>query len=163
MPDTPIVPDAEFNAALPPISGDINAPLEPMTVRPKPPAPDTDAGTRRRYRRRSPVTNGTPASCRRSTGDTLAPAGPEDPQLAQPLVPLATGFDSAPLETAADIKDKNAPTIRYETVVKGLAGTNLDRPLQVAVGAGGAAMARRRTRPRCPPAPRRTRGWRSGC
>jgi translocation and assembly module TamA len=29
-PESPIVPDAEFNNALPPLSNDINAPLEPM-------------------------------------------------------------------------------------------------------------------------------------
>ena len=31
-----------------------------------------------------------------------------------------------PLDTAADVKDKNAPAIRYSTEVKGLDGTNLD-------------------------------------
>ena len=36
--DAPIVPEAEFDAAIPPISGDINAPLEPMPAEPAAPA-----------------------------------------------------------------------------------------------------------------------------
>ncbi|WP_438827051.1 autotransporter assembly complex protein TamA [Sphingomonas bacterium] len=121
MPDAPIVPDAEFNAALPPLSGDINAPLEPLVVPPKPPAPDTTPTPAIAVP--PPATTAT-GQLLPLTGDTLAPAGVQDPQLAQPLQPLAS-FDTAPLETAADIKDKNAPTIRYETVVKGLDATNL--------------------------------------
>jgi translocation and assembly module TamA len=97
----PIVPDAEFNAALPPLSGDINAPLEPM---PKPAVPPVAA---------PPI------------GDTLPVAAAADPQLAQPLAPIAS-FDTVPLETAADIKDKNAPAIRYETVLKGLEPVGLN-------------------------------------
>ena len=123
VPGTPIVPDAEFNAALPPISGDINAALEPMAAAPPAPAADTQP----------PPAVATPAAPATTaagqlpplTGDTLAPAGPEDPQLVQPLAPLAT-FNATPLETAADIKDKDAPTIHYDTVVKGLDGTNLE-------------------------------------
>jgi translocation and assembly module TamA len=95
--DAPIVPEAEFDAAIPPISGDINAPLEPMPTMPAAPAPAASS----------------------TDATTLAPAGPEDPQLAQPLQPLAT-FNTVPLETAADTKDKDASEIRYELVVKGL-------------------------------------------
>ncbi len=96
----PIVPDAEFNAALPPLSNDLNAPLEPMT-------PMSPAAT--------PVPSATA---------TLPPANPDDPQLAQPLTPLAA-FNTTPLETVADVKDKNAPKLRYSTVIKGLEKTNL--------------------------------------
>ncbi len=74
----PIVPDAEFDKALPPLSGDLNAPLEPM------PAPE-----------------------------------PEDTQIEQPLPPISS-FETTPLETAADVKDKAATEIRYETVARGL-------------------------------------------
>lgn len=119
MPDTPIVPDAEFNAALPPLSGDINAPLEPMPV--ATPAAQPSA------KPNAPV----PAPAATSsgqlpplTGDTLAPTGAADPQLTQPLTPLAS-FDTTPLDTAADIKDKDAPQIRYSTTVKGLDATDL--------------------------------------
>ena len=120
MPDTPIVPDAEFNAAMPPLSGDINAPLEPM---PSTATLPTSTSERPPPAVATPVTGST-GQLPPLTGDTLAPVGVNDPQLAQPLQPLAS-FDTAPLETAADIKDKNAPAIRYETVVKGFDGTNL--------------------------------------
>ena len=107
----PIVPDAEFNAALPPLvptlSGDINAPLEPM-----PAATPTPSAT---------PTPGQPVA----TGDTLTPIGPEDPQLAAPLAPLV-GFDSAPLETAADQQDRDAPQVRYETQIVGLDKVGLE-------------------------------------
>ncbi|WP_374942727.1 autotransporter assembly complex family protein [Sphingomonas sp.] len=97
--NAPIVPEAEFDAALPPLSGDIDAPLEPMTPSATP----------------APVPAATPAPA----GEALAPVGPLDPQLAQPLVPLSA-FDTAPLETVADVADRDAPEIRYETVVTGL-------------------------------------------
>jgi len=85
--NAPIVPDAEFDKALPPLSDDLNAPLEPM------PAPEAE------------------------------PA-PTDPQIDQPLPPISS-FETAPLETAADAKgadarDRAAPEIRYETVLRGM-------------------------------------------
>ena len=95
--DKPIVPEPEFDAAIPPISGDINAPLEPIPV-----APST------------PATAAAPTDA-----STIAPAGPEDPQLAQPLQPLNT-FNTTPLQTVADVEDEDAPEIKYELVVKGL-------------------------------------------
>ncbi len=98
----PIVPESEFEAALPSLSGDINAPLEPMPA-------DTAA----------PLPIAAPV-----TGDTLAAPAIEDPQLAQPLRPLSA-FDTVPLETAADVKDKDAPEIRYELAVRGLDDVNL--------------------------------------
>ena len=108
--DAPIVPEAEFDAALPALSGDIDAPLE--TMAPLPPATPTPAAT--------PTPGASSA-----TGDVLAPTGPLDPQLAQPLQPLNT-FDTAPLETAADVADRDAPEIRYETVVTGLDVADLE-------------------------------------
>ncbi len=105
--ETPIVPDAAFNAALPPLSGDINAPLEPMPGATPTPLPQATTA--------QPI----------ATGDTLAPVGPEDPQLAQPLTPLA-GFDSTPLVTAADAQDKNPPAVRYDTVITGLEKVGLE-------------------------------------
>ena len=103
---TDIVPQAEFDAALPPLSSDIDAPLEPMStvVPPLPPQ------------------SGTPAI---ATGDTLPTLAPEDPQLAAPLSPLAT-FDTTPLATAADLQDKDAPEVRYETQVAGLKEAGLE-------------------------------------
>ena len=100
--EEPIVPEAEFDAALPPLSDDLNAPLEPM--RDTAPAPLAPAGT---------------AQPGPSVGDAIAPVGPEDPQLAQPLEPLG-GFNSTPLQSAIDVADADAPEIRYDTAVVGL-------------------------------------------
>ncbi|WP_375396878.1 autotransporter assembly complex family protein [uncultured Sphingomonas sp.] len=93
-PQTPIVPDAEFNAALPPLSGDINAPLEPMP----------------------------PASAPQTVIDQNAPFTPQavlDPELAQPLAPLGT-FSTTPPADIADAGPKTGAEIRYDTVVNGL-------------------------------------------
>ena len=108
--NAPIVPESEFNAALPPLSGDMNAPLEAMPGVGSAAVPGT-----------TPTAPATAADAAAAApiGDTLPPPAPEDPQLAQPLAPLGS-FDTAPLVTAADIKDKNAPEIRYETVLRGL-------------------------------------------
>ena len=119
----PIVPDAEFNAALPPLSGDINAPLEPMPqASATPPAAAPTA---------APV----------ATGDALPPVIPADPLLAAPLDPLA-GFDTTPLATAADLTDRNAPQVRYDTEVKGLKEVGLEgqwRALSALRDGGGKA------------------------
>jgi translocation and assembly module TamA len=107
--EPPIVPEAEFDAALPPLSGDINAPLEPMPAETPAPLP--------------PATTATgPAP---QVGDPIAPVGPEDPQLAQPLEPLST-FDSTPLVAATDATDEDAPDVRYDTEVVGLDKVKLD-------------------------------------
>ena len=119
--NVPIVPDAEFNAALPPLSGDINAPLESMsTMRDGQPAPATIPTPQT-----APPLPQSATSQPLATGDTIAPVAPEDPQLAQPLTPLGS-FDSTPLQTAADVKGDRAPDIRYDMEVKGLAELNLD-------------------------------------
>ncbi len=112
--DAPIVPEAEFDSALPPLSGDLNAPLETM--------PSADASSAAAATSPTATQSATTA-----TGDVLPPTGPQDPQLAQPLTPLAS-YNTVPFETAADIKDKDAPEIRYETAIVGLddAGDGLE-------------------------------------
>jgi translocation and assembly module TamA len=105
--DAPIVPEAEFDAALPPLSNDLNAPLEPMRDTAPAPLPQAD------------TSQAGPA-----VGDAIAPVGPEDPQLAQPLEPLGS-FNSTPLVTAVDVADADAPEIRYDTAVVGLDPLNL--------------------------------------
>nr|WP_276046639.1 MULTISPECIES: BamA/TamA family outer membrane protein [unclassified Sphingomonas] len=111
--NAPIVPEAEFDAAMPPLSGDINAPLEPM------PAAPVAQGT-------APVpAPATQPTVVTTTGDDLGPVPVQSPELAQPLPALAS-YDTAPLETAADIKDKDAPQIRYATELKGLDKLKLD-------------------------------------
>ncbi len=108
--NAPIVSEAELNAALPPLSGDINAPLEPMPAQ-------------------QPATTTTPPAAATTplvnADGTLPAAAPESAELAQPLQPLST-FDTAPLQTAADIKDKDAPQIRYDTKLVGLEKLKLE-------------------------------------
>ncbi len=130
--DAPIVPDAEFNSALPPLSGDINAALEPMIADTPQTAPATQ-----------PATSSAPAVT--ASGDVLPPIGPNDPQLVEPLPALAS-YDTAPLATGADVRDKNAPEIRYDAEIKGLAdaGDGLEaryKALSALKGGGKAANA----------------------
>ncbi|UVO52046.1 BamA/TamA family outer membrane protein [Sphingomonas sp. SUN019] len=101
--NAPIVPDVEFDSALPPLSNDINAPLEPMSAA-TPSAPANPAQT-------SPATP-VPVG-------TLPPPAPEDPELAQPLAPIGS-FDTTPFVTEVQVADGDAPEIRYETVIRGL-------------------------------------------
>lgn len=102
--DAPIVPDATFDAALPSLSSDINAPLEPM---PQAAAPQAELQVPT-----APPIADVPAG-------TLPPEAPVDPELAQPLTPLGS-TDTVPLQTAADVAEVDAPEIRYVTVVRGL-------------------------------------------
>ncbi|QQV78909.1 BamA/TamA family outer membrane protein [Sphingomonas aliaeris] len=96
--DKPIVSDPQFDSALPVLSDDINAPLEPM-----PAAPGA-----------APSGNVQPTGA----NEALAPVMAETPELTAPLPPLGT-FDSTPPTEVADIDDKDV-VIRYTTVVRGL-------------------------------------------
>lgn len=112
-PEGPIVPDPEFDAALPTLSGDINAPLEPMAGfdAPAAPTPQTGAPT--------PVTPTVPTTETAAPAETLPDAVlPEATELAQPLPPI-NSFDVTPVEVAGTT-DERAVEIRYETVVNGL-------------------------------------------
>ena len=115
--DAPIVPDAAFNSALPPLSNDINAPLEPM--------PLDDASTTIAVQKSKLPALNAPAPVAQSAaqapivpGALPAPA-PIDPQLAAPLEPLST-FNTEPLQSVAEVKGRNAPEIAYDTEVRGL-------------------------------------------
>jgi len=103
--DKPIVPDDQFDKALPPLSDDINAPLEPMPTE----LPAVQA------------TQGTSAAAPATAADseTLTPPETEDPQLAQPLVPLGS-FDTTPLQQVANTVDEKSTEIAYDTDLKGL-------------------------------------------
>ncbi len=112
--DGAIVPDPEFDAALPSLSGDINAPLEPMSGfdAPAAPTPQTTAPV-------LPAPPTAPATEAAVPAETLPDAVlPEAPELAQPLPPLSS-FDVTPVEVAGT-DDKRAVEIRYDTVVRGL-------------------------------------------
>ena len=100
---SPIVPDAAFDAALPSLSDDINAPLEPLPSSESPGA-------------QAPV-DGSPGS--------MPPDSSVDPELAQPLQPLAT-TNTVPLQTAEDLAETDRPEIRYELAVRGLEEIGLE-------------------------------------
>jgi translocation and assembly module TamA len=100
----PIVPDADFDKALPPLSGDINAPLEPI-----PAAPPEETGQ---------------SQPRSENPEALPPPPAELPELAAPLPPLSS-FDATPPVAVADSSDGKSVEIRYDTVVNGLDGVGL--------------------------------------
>jgi translocation and assembly module TamA len=106
--DNPIVTDQAFAAALPPLSDDINAPLETMTAEP--------SGT---------PTTLQPVASDQAAGDLLPLPAAEDPELAAPLTPIGS-FDTVPLQTAADVTGQDAPEIRYDTTLVGLEGLGLE-------------------------------------
>jgi translocation and assembly module TamA len=113
--DAQIVPDAEFNSALPPLSNDINAPLEPMPLDATPAQRPARAATST-----APVAPVAQSAAHAPiTPGTLPAPAPVDPQLAAPLEPLST-FNTVPLQTAADTVDRDAPQIAYDTEVRGL-------------------------------------------
>ncbi len=98
---TPIVPDDEFEKSLPPLTDDINAPLEPMVpLDPAaPPAAEDDLlGTE---------------------------TGPSETELAAPLPPI-TEFDTTPVAEAAPVNDEATVEIRYAMRVTGLEAVGLD-------------------------------------
>ncbi len=95
-PSGPIVPDSQFEEALPPLDPDLTRPLEPLEqvdpARVFPPVP-------------GPVEE--------------APLG--DPALSEPLPPLAT-FEAQPLEEAGGAQDGEGEEVRvnYTLVIEGL-------------------------------------------
>ena len=109
--NSPIIPDPEFEAALPDISGDINAPLEAIdtapvqTVQPITP-PDPDAP----FAEPAILTPAIPA------GDAQ--------ELASPLLPIDR-FDATPVEVVG-VDAEAAVELRYEVVVNGLDALELD-------------------------------------
>ncbi|MBS0479282.1 MAG: hypothetical protein JSR79_08285, partial [Proteobacteria bacterium] len=113
--DKPIVSDKDFNAALPKLSNDINAPLEPIPQE----APFTPQTADK-----APGSATTPPAPAAEPG-TLPPP-PEPPaELAQPLIPLGS-YDTVPVVEVAAANDKKGAQIRYDTVVNGLDALGLD-------------------------------------
>lgn len=106
VPDTkPIVSDEEFDKSLPPLSDDMDAPLEPM----KPADPATP-----------PVDVLDPLDV-----DTPLGEGQNETELAAPLPPLSE-FDSTPIAEAMPVNDGAGVEIRYVTRVVGLDELSLD-------------------------------------
>jgi translocation and assembly module TamA len=94
--EKPIVPDAEFDKALPELSDDMDAPLEQMTPPATPVAP------------LPPIEDAPPFDS----------AGAEA-EIAAPLPPLAQ-FDATPVAEAAQVNDEATVEIRYATRTTGL-------------------------------------------
>ncbi|RYE03227.1 MAG: hypothetical protein EOP61_05545 [Sphingomonadales bacterium] len=103
----PIVPDAEFEAAIPKLSDDINAPLEPIDgFRPV------------------PTQTQQAAEVRAEVEESFTEAPAEDPEFNQPLPALADFKVEPPVEIKAT--DTKAVTIRYKTVLEGLEEIGLE-------------------------------------
>ncbi|WP_241126764.1 autotransporter assembly complex protein TamA [Novosphingobium terrae] len=107
IPTTPILPDKDFDAALPPISDNPDAPMGTVQDWAKQQAPA--------------ATSAQPAQPGATTAQdgTLAPLPAPDPDLAKPLTPLDS-FNTEPLVTAADVKDKPETELRYDWKVTGV-------------------------------------------
>ncbi|MEO5937981.1 MAG: BamA/TamA family outer membrane protein [Sphingomonas sp.] len=113
--DKPIVSDQDFNAALPKVSDDINAPLEPIPQ---------DAPFTPQTADKAPDSATAPPAPIVEPG-TLPPA-PEPPaELAQPLPPLDS-YNTAPVVDVAATDDKKGAQLRYDSVVNGLDPLGLD-------------------------------------
>jgi translocation and assembly module TamA len=113
--DKPIVSDKDFNAALPKLSDDINAPLEPIPQ---------DAPFTPQTADKAPDSVTAPPAPIVEPG-TLPPP-PEPPaELAQPLPPLGS-YNTVPVIDVAATGDKKSAQVHYDTVVNGLDTLGLD-------------------------------------
>ncbi|MEI9850894.1 MAG: BamA/TamA family outer membrane protein [Sphingomonas sp.] len=96
-----IVPDAEFEAAMPQVDGDIDAPIAPLPA-------DTA------------IDAATPGP------EELAPIAEEEAEFSAPLPPVSE-FEVVPVAAdAAAADEEDAAAIRYATVVEGLDALDLD-------------------------------------
>ncbi|WCM29059.1 BamA/TamA family outer membrane protein [Sphingomonas sp. QA11] len=111
--DAPIIPDSQFEQALPAIDPALNQPLAPIE--------SIDL---------MPVTQpATPAGAQPAQQPAAAPAA-VDPALAEPLPPLA-GFDVEPPAAATGKEASDAPPeLRYSVKVEGLEAVGLEHPFR---------------------------------
>ena len=105
----PVISDQQFESALPPITNDLEAPLEPLATVSQ-----------------SPAANGQSTSPAPTAPETLGTPPAADAELDQSLPPLST-FDSVPLQTATDkTATGKTPQVRYDVIVNGLNAIGLD-------------------------------------
>jgi translocation and assembly module TamA len=102
--DEAIVSDKDFDAAIPPIGDDINAPLSPIAADPGTKATDVLAA-------------GIEAK--------LEAIKPEEPEFAEALPPLST-FELAPPADIAGVKDGKTVVLFYDNTIEGLAAIGLE-------------------------------------
>lgn len=107
--DAPVIPDKEFDAALPPLSSDINAPLEPMPQAPAAQPPVAAA----------PATPSAATPAPETAPGTLPPVAEPPAELAAPL-PTLDAFNSQPVSDVADAATAKSAEIGYDTAVNGL-------------------------------------------
>jgi translocation and assembly module TamA len=100
-----IVPDAAFEAALPKLSDDINAPLEPVDGF-------------------NPGAAPTPGAVTRQVEESFAAPAAESPEFAQPL-PALSEFKVEPVKIEG-VDDEELRQIRYTTVIEGLDAIDLE-------------------------------------
>lgn len=116
-----IIPDSQFESALPSIDPALGQPLPPIeSIDAVPVAPVSPPA--------APPTTSTPPQVApppaTATASPVAPAAP-DPALSQPLAPLA-GFDvEPPAATSAEVADK-VPEVRYSVKVEGLSEVGME-------------------------------------
>ncbi|THD37041.1 MAG: hypothetical protein E7773_05490 [Sphingomonas sp.] len=116
--DKPIVGDKDFNAALPKLSNDINAPLEPI--------PQDAPFTPQTADKAPPSATAPPVAPAPDVAPGTLPPPPEPPaELATPLPPL-NSYNTTPVIEVADAADKKSAQVRYDTVVTGLDKLGLD-------------------------------------
>jgi translocation and assembly module TamA len=109
--DAPIVPDSQFQKALPPLDPDLTKPLEPLPAA-RAPAPGKPA---------------LPSAPAVTPAGTFPPvAEPADPGLSEPLPPLDQFQLATPAPDAKAGQEIPAPTIRYSLAVEGLKPIGLE-------------------------------------
>jgi len=112
MADDAIIPDSQFEKALPPIDPALTAPLAPIeTIDALPPAQATPP----------PPTQSSPAT---PVPVATAPAA-ADPALGEPLPPLATFDVETPAATKVEVADA-VPEVRYSVNIEGLEPVGLE-------------------------------------
>ena len=116
--EAPIITDEEFDESIPPLSDDINAPMDSVADWQKQQAEREKAAKQMQEAGVAPI----PALQDGDAVETLADAPVTDSEIDDPLPPLQ-GFDVAPLseDLAAD-DDDDAARIRYAYRIEGLDG-----------------------------------------
>ncbi len=113
----PIITDEEFDRSIPPLSDDIDAPMESVADWQKQQAEREKAERETQDAGVAPI----PALQDGDAVEALADAPVTDPEIDDPLPPLV-GFDVQPLseDLAADDEDEDAARIRYDYRIEGL-------------------------------------------
>jgi len=126
----PIIPDDEYDAAIPPIEDDADAPMESVE------AWQAEAARRAAEASSSEVLPGAVPSAALPPEDALGPALADDPEMDAPLAPLA-GFDVENFDESqyTEADDSRPTELRYTYRVEGLDMLGDDSPVAPIAGA----------------------------